>query len=213
MLFVFFASRVFSQEASLSSDPNAPQEQNDQTTVTLKNGQIVVTQPDRWTKTLDYSKTDKYIDRNLQKWIVSEESNPVKEALKVYKNKGKVLSREMWLVNKKGDVKTVVLEYDYPESQDKIIFSPNEDYVYYLGIGDMGNTVVFGVNLYTGKEFSLSAAVIDFTLTTCNDNKSYVVVQTDGDVLNYYIYTLAGDNIDTVTYGGSLADLSKDMCD
>jgi len=182
--------------------------------VSLKDGQIQVILSDSSIKTLDYSKDNKYSDLNLKKWIVYEKADPVKEAIKVYKNKAETSRvREVWIVDRDGKIKSVVLEYEYNEGKDKLVFSSDEDFVYYFGLSDHGGNVIYGVNLLDGKEFLVASNAVEFDVTTCPDDKSYVIVQVEGEVLNYYVYTLNGNNLDAATYSGTLAAFSKDVCD
>ena len=93
IILVFSTNFSLAQEIiELPAIKEAPQEDN-QTTVQLKDGKIQVTKPNEWTKTLDYSKENKYIDRGLKKWVVSEQSNPVDQALAIYKKKGNIYSK------------------------------------------------------------------------------------------------------------------------
>jgi len=137
--------------------------------VSLKDGQIQVILSDSSIKTLDYSKDNKYSDLNLKKWIVYEKADPVKEAIKVYKNKAETSRvREVWIVDRDGKIKSVVLEYEYNEGKDKLVFSSDEDFVYYFGLSDHGGNVIYGVNLLDGKEFLVASNAVEFDVFSWN---------------------------------------------
>ena len=68
------------------------------TEVRLEDGNIVIEGPDG-TKSLDYTKDIKYSNYRLKKWRVKEQSDPVSEALKVFKEKGApTYSKKVWII-------------------------------------------------------------------------------------------------------------------
>ena len=179
-------------------------------TVYIKDGKIMV-ETDEVTKALDYNEDDRYVQYNVAKWEVKEMADPVQEALNIYKKKGEdIYTRRIFIVDKASGGKNIYVEY-ISKKDDRLIFSPNEDFVYYIGLSPSGVSMAYGLNLVTNKTFILDEAE-SLNLAKCQDERSYVVVNKDGDNETYYIYELGGKMVNSLNYTGSNADISKMVC-
>ena len=196
ILFLSFAVSGFAQESS----------------VYLKDGNILIERGGE-TRALDYSKKQKYANYHLKKWNVKEELNPVQEALQVYSKKSTpVYDKKIWIVDKRDGTKGIYVEYKTNNERDRIVFSPSEDHVFYLGLSPLADTsVLYGRNLLTQERFSLNNTD-DFDLLNCPNKKSYVVVIEDGKVKTYHIYSLGGEKVDTISGVPSQRDLERYVC-
>lgn len=149
---------------------------------------------------------------NLKKWTVEESADPVKRALNVYKKKSEPqYTRRIWITGKTDGKKRLIAEYTARSGNDKVIFSPDEDFMYYLGAAPGGGSIVYGINLLSNKKFSLGAGN-NFQAVNCPDKTSYVVVRPDGQGEVYQVYTAAGKRMDTLTGLHSPVDIEKNLC-
>ena len=149
---------------------------------------------------------------NLKKWVVEENTDPVKHALEVYKKKSEPsYTRRIWLTGKLDGKKRLIVEYVPTGNNDKVIFSPNEDFMYYLGLTPGGQSTVYGINLLSNKKFSLGSGE-NFRTVNCPDKKSYVVVQPGGQGTIYQVYTIAGERMKTLTDLKNPLDIEKNLC-
>jgi len=180
----------------------------------LKDGQIGV-QTNRTLRVLDYSKEDKYSSAyQLDRWQIIEKTDPVREALKVYEKKSEPLyTRRFWIINKDDQNRKIVLEYTSHDLKERVIFTPEEDFVYYVNRIGEGPGVVTGMNLLTGKPFILAQSG-SFYLSTCPDRTTYVVVKDTAapDTSRYLIYSKSGENVDTVVFRGAPAAINTVIC-
>jgi hypothetical protein len=149
---------------------------------------------------------------NLKRWVVEENTDPVNRALEVYKKKSKPgYTRRIWLTGKADGKKRLIAEYVSLGGGDKVVFSPNEDFMYYLGLTPGGQSMVYGVNLLSNKKFSLGSGD-GFQAVNCPDKTSYVVVQPDGQSTIYQVYTSAGEPLEALTDLESPLDIEKNLC-
>lgn len=156
--------------------------------------------------------SDKPAVYNLKRWVVEENTDPVKHALEVYKKKSEPrYTRRIWLTGKTDGKKRLIVEYAPRGDDDKVIFSPNEDFMYYLGLTPGGQSIVYGVNLLSNKKFSLGSGE-NFHAVNCPDKKSYVVVQPDGQGTIYQVYSISGERMKTLTDLKSPLDIEKNLC-
>lgn len=157
-------------------------------------------------------KSDKPAVYNLKQWIVEENTDPVKHALEVYKKKSEPLyTRRIWLTGKTDGKKHLIVEYAARGDDDKIIFSPNEDFMYYLGLAPSGQSIIYGVNLLSNEKFSLGAGE-DFRMANCPDKNSYVIVRPGGQGAVYQVYTINGERMQTLTDLNNPLDIEKNLC-
>lgn len=149
---------------------------------------------------------------DLKKWIVEESSDPVKHALEVYKKKSEPqYTRRIWATGRADGKKRLLVEYISGTENDKVIFSPDEDFMYYLGLAPGGQNIVYGINLLSNKKFSLGAGN-NFQSVNCPDKQSYIVVQSGGQGAIYQVYSVAGQRMKTLTNLQSPMDIEKELC-
>ncbi|MFC1704615.1 hypothetical protein ACFL1E_07550 [Candidatus Omnitrophota bacterium] len=151
---------------------------------------------------------------NLEKWDVKTDSGSVEKALEVFKRKGQPrYSQKLWLVDKSDATKTIYVQYATGSAQGKVLFSPNEDFVFYSGLSPAGTSVVYGMNLITSDEFIVDSGV-DFNMFTCpNTNTSYVIVEQNGAAeVSYQVYNLNREKVVVLTEGVNLDNLGQYIC-
>ena len=128
------------------------------TAVKLKDGKIIMESPEG-TKALDYSAKDKYVPVQSKKWKVDTETDPVQEALKVFKSKEEPSYKQrVWITSKSDGTEKIYVEYRSKDKEPGLIFSPNEDYAYYWGLSDEGVSIVYGIDLSDESSFSFGSA-------------------------------------------------------
>ena len=156
--------------------------------------------------------SDKPAVYDLKRWVVEKDTDPVARALEVYKKRSEPRhNRRIWLTGKTDGKKRLIVEDAALGENDKIIFSPDENYMYYLGLAPGGQSIVYGVNLASNEKFSLGSGE-DFQAVNCPDKESYVVVQPDGQGTIYQVYTTNGERMETLTDLTSPLDLEKNLC-
>lgn len=163
-------------------------------------------------KTLPSGESDKPAVYRLKDWIVEQEADPVRHALEVYKKKSEPrYMKRVWVTGKKDGKKRLIVEYLSGGTDDRMVFSTDEDFMYYLGIAPGGQNMVYGVSLSSGKKFSLGAAE-NFNMVHCPGNKDYVVVQQGRGLAVYTIYTVTGERMKTLTNIQDPVDIEKSLC-
>ena len=152
---------------------------------------------------------------DLNKWQVKTESGAVEDALAVFKRKGQPrYKQKVWIIDKNDNTKTYLVEYSTNDaSQKKILFSPNEDFMFYLGLSPAGASVIYGMNLSTQEEFIVDSGV-DFSIFSCpNNTTSYVVIEQNGaQQARYHIYNFNRQKIDVLQEGVSLDNMASYIC-
>jgi len=107
---------------------------------------------------------------------------------------------------------TLIIGKSYSSEDNTLLFSPDGSKAFYMGLNSQGMNMVYGVNLSTSKTYSFGGAT-SFGLADCPKKGTYMAVHKDGDLSNSYaIYDLEGNSIDTVTYTGSINDISDVIC-
>jgi len=191
---VFFASNCFSAE----------------TKAYLQNGSIMVENEDG-IRSIDYSQSNKYQRYDLKKWRVREEGNPVQEALSVYNKKAAPLYKtKLWIIDKGNSGEKIFIEYSTTGNNNQVIFSPEEDIIFYLDVSLGGDQGIYGLNLLTKDKFFVDYAE-HFVLTTCNDQTTYLVIEKDGGQV-YYIYNLDGERINMIPIQGVGGNIQERIC-
>jgi len=175
----------------------------------LKDGKIMV-ETDSQTHMIDYSTDEKYVPvYNLKDWDVVEAPDKVQEALKVYKDKSQPLyTHRYWIVDKNDNTRKIIVEFTSRNERERVYFTPDEDYVFYLNLLPEGGSVVTGLNLATGQPFTVAQAG-SFYLNTCPDQTTYVVVKDIAGEQShrYLIYTKTGESVKTIQYNGDPASI------
>jgi len=177
--------------------------------VFLRDGSIVIDTEDG-KKLLDYSRLNKYSDYGLNNWSVKEEADLVEEAIRVYKRKGRPRYRKkVSIINRLNGDENIIVKYTPRKRNDRVIFSPDENFMYYIALSNRGDDVVYGLNLLTKKKFVVDSAD-DFVIVNCDGECSYIVTNKNTDM--HYVYTLEGAMTDAFRYGGNLRDVSDVIC-
>jgi len=147
--------------------------------------------------------TDQNYSRNigtgyghLDRWIVQEDET-VKQALEVYKRKAQPrYEKRIWIIDKRDEARRYPLDL-----RGKLSFSPNEDFVFWVGNSWLNNPMVYGIDLFGGRKFSIADSD-NFDLLRCNNQKTYVVIEKEkGDSTYYYVYDLDGQKKGTFQKG------------
>ena len=157
----------------------------------VKDGRIVV-ETAQGVKSIDYSQSPGQRYSRLQKWTVEEEVDKVGNALSVFRKRSEPLyKRKIWIFDKNGKQK-IFIEYTSGDDDTGIIFSPDEDFVFWLGRSWFGRPVVYGRKLSKGRNFAVANAT-NFELITCDNQQTYVVIKKAmKDATYYYIHDLNG---------------------
>jgi hypothetical protein len=156
--------------------------------------------------------SDKPAVYNLKQWVVEENTDPLRHALEVYKKKSESsYNKSIWITDRKTGKKHLIVQYAARSAGDKIVFSGDEKFLYYLGIAPGGQGMIYGVDLLSDKKFSLGAGESVSTIN-CPNKVSYVVVQQGEGTSVYQVYTTAGKKTQTLTDIQNPADLEKNLC-
>ena len=202
------------QEAGQEAVQEVEEEPTKENTVYLKDGKITI-ESDAGIKTIDYSQKPGTQVHKLNKWEVKTvRHDPVDEALKVYKNKsGSVYQKEIVLINKEDETQTIIVEYNVEGGNDKILFSPDENFMFYAGLLPGGTNIIYGMNLSTNEEFTLDSGV-DFDIFTCpNNNSSYIIVhQSDTEETIYQVYNFNREKLNVLTDSLTLDNMESYIC-
>ncbi|MCK5180160.1 MAG: hypothetical protein KAR32_11580, partial [Candidatus Omnitrophica bacterium] len=93
------------------------------------------------------------------------------------------------------------------------VFSPDEDFVYYVEISPDGRRRLKGVKVGSEEAFFVDAAVESFFIETCEDQgTSYLVVLDGSEVEGYYVYDLQGRLIVLPDMPADVNDLKHVIC-
>ena len=154
------------------------------------------------------SKTAVY---NLKQWVVEENTDSVQHALEVYKKKSESeYNKSIWITNRNTGQKHLIAQYAALNAGNKIVFSGDEKFMYYLGLAPGGQSMIYGVDLMSDKRFSLDAGD-NVSTVNCPNKKSYVVVQEGKDKSVYQVYTTSGKKAQTLT-DVQPVDIEKNLC-
>ncbi|MDP2653084.1 MAG: hypothetical protein Q8Q08_03525 [Candidatus Omnitrophota bacterium] len=149
---------------------------------------------------------------NLKRWTVEESADPVQRALGVYKKKSETrYNRRVWITNKADGTKKVLVEFTAGAAGGNVVFSPDEDFMYYLGVDNRGYNYVYGVNLLSSEKFTLGDAD-HFSTVNCPDKRTFVVLENYGKVTTHHVYTASGQEVKEPLDIKSPVDLEKSLC-
>lgn len=182
-----------------------------QNQVKLQDGKIIVQTPEE-TKILDYSAAEKYSVVELKRLNVRKESEVVEEALQVYKEKqAPVYSQKIWISQKDDGSQSILIEYKSLKEDSRVIFSPDEEFLYYIGLSALGENVVYGFNI-SAKEDLVFGAADDFQLKECPGSSDYFVLLKDNEDPRIIVYDAQGSKEDILYYTGDLTDINELIC-
>lgn len=176
----------------------------------LKDGKIVV-ETNEGVKAIDYNHEIQSVQKISEKWTVKEEINPVEEGLAVFKNKSTpvYLKRIVLLDKEHGD--DFIFEFYTDDKSHQTTYSPNKDYLYFLGTSSDGITSVYGHNIYTKKQFLIPDSR-DFQLLNCENQTSFIVVEKDEKEGDYFIYDLGGKELNHYSNLNAYDKLKNSVC-
>ncbi len=200
-VFLFSPLTIFAQETPVTKN-----------TVVLQDNQIIV-QTEQGAKALIYSEPDKYSDVQLKKWKIKEGTDTVSEALKVYKSRSAkpFKTKKIWLVNKNNEKQQIFVKYSYSGGREKVMFSPDEDFILFFDLSASGDTVIAAKNLVSREQFVLGKGR-DFNIMSCPDHKSYVIVQNEKGQNDYFVYDLKEHVTVDLDPAGPIENLDKFIC-
>ncbi len=180
--------------------------------VYVRDGRIII-ENEGGAKVIDYSAEDRYRPASPDDWRVSEERDPVDEALKVFKGRdGGVFRKKVRLFEKADGSKRFVVEYSTAERYDKFRITPDGRFAYYLALDDQGRPTLQGLNLLS-RETVIIGQADNFEIVQCGeDQPGYVVIEDDGGPLRYRIYSVEGVQEDIVGGVVGFSDLKNYVC-
>jgi len=155
----------------------------------------------------------------IKNWIVREEIDrvdevdKVKQALAVYKRrKNPTYLHKVWIYDKIVDQNDVYVDFITNDFNRDIVFSPNEDFVYYLEYSPEGEYKLYGVRIGTEETFFINTAE-DFFIKTCEQtDTSYVVLSKEGEIDSYHIFDLDGNKVQFIEKLENIDDLKSVIC-
>ena len=151
-----------------------------------------------------------------QKYTVKEETDIVEQALNVFKKKGRPSSlyrKRVWISDTLDGENTSFLSFTTNDRNESIVFSPDEEFVYYVEISSGGRRRLKGVKIGSREEFFVDAAVERFFIETCEDQKtSYLVVLDGKKIEGYHVYDLQGRSIVLPDMPADVNDLKRVIC-
>ena len=149
-----------------------------------------------------------------KRYIVEEETDIVERALNVFKSKGKSSSlyrKKVWLYNTLEDKDNVYISFTTNDQNAGIIFSPDEEFVYYLEMTPDGERRLNGIKIVGQEEFMISPAGNFFIETCAGRKKSYVIVTGD-DPKTYHVFDLNGEAVTVPDMPSDIDDLIDIIC-
>lgn len=131
-----------------------------------------------------------------KRYTVKEETDIVEHALNVFRKKGQSSSlykKKVWIYATPEEDNTSYLSFITNDQNESIVFSPDEDFVYYVEISPDGRRRLKGIKVGSEEAFFVDAAVESFFIETCEDQEtSYLVVLDGSEVEGYDVYDLQG---------------------
>ncbi len=160
------------------------------------------------------SSLNKEENSRIEKWKVYQEDVSVNKALHVFKSKSAGnYDKKVWIADNQDGSKRVLLKYATSDSGETVVFSPDDDFAFYVGSSGSGETEVFGVNLLSGSEFAVGSGD-DFNIVACPAGETYVVIKGNSGKPGYSIYTIKDQEADAINteYTGSIDDIKRYVC-
>jgi len=178
----------------------------------LKDNRIIVETPEG-DKAVDFTMDRGHRVYRLKNYTVKEEVNVVDEALKVFERKSPpVYSKKVWIYDQVEDRSQAYVEFMTNEFNEDIVFSPGEEFVYYLEYTPEGEHRLYGIKIGTEEKFFINTAE-DFFIETCEDkDTSYVIVAEDGQVDSYHVFDLEGSKVQFIEKLDNIEDLKNVIC-
>ncbi|MBN1870414.1 MAG: hypothetical protein JW847_07575 [Candidatus Omnitrophica bacterium] len=153
---------------------------------------------------------------NTKRYTVKEETDIVKRALDVFKRKSKSSSlykRRFWIYETLNEDNESYLSFMTNDQNAGIVFSPDEDFVYYVEISPDGRHRLRGFNVESQKRFPVNEDIDRFYIETCEDaGASYLVVLDSEEAGGYSVYDLDGESVVLPDMPADVNDLKNVIC-
>ena len=149
-------------------------------------------------------------------YTVKEETDIVKRALDVFKKKSKPSSlyrKKIWLYATSQEDNASYLSFMTNDQNESIVFSPDEDFVYYFEIAPGGDRRLRGYKVGSDETFFVGTAADSFFIETCGETQaSYLVVLDGKEIEGYHVYDLEGGAIHLPDMPADVNDLKNVIC-
>ena len=145
---------------------------------------------------------------------VKEETDTVEAALNVFKNKGKsssLYTKKVWLYNTLQDDNASYLSFMTNDQNASIVFSPDEEFVYYIEMTPDGQRRLNGVRISTQEQFFINPAS-SFFIETCEGEQNSYVIVTDDTASAYHVFDLNGTAVTLPDTLSDIGDLQNVIC-
>lgn len=147
---------------------------------------------------------------------VKEETDTVKRALDVFKKKGKrssLYKKRVWIHDTLQEDNASFLSFMTNDQNEGIVFSPDEDFVYYIEVTPGGRRSLKGLKIGSKEDFFVDEAVGRYFIETCEASKvSYLVVLDGKEVEGYHVYDLEGRPLVLPDMPADVNDLKNMIC-
>ena len=191
--------------------PAGAQSQDQVNKAVLRDGEIVVETPNG-VNVIDYDAPVRYQPYKSKKWTIESETSPVREALTVYEGKSQPLYKTTVYISQKGRAEpSLLFTYQSRDRDSEIIFSPDENFIYYIDTTDEGDHIIHGFQLKTSEDFLVGPGM-SLDILDCPRHDYFLVVEEDELDAHYVIYNMKGNRINTFNKRESIEDLIPFIC-
>ncbi|MCD4779646.1 MAG: hypothetical protein K8S27_03740 [Candidatus Omnitrophica bacterium] len=202
MIIIFFVSGSFAAAQDIDGQPNRAR---------VQDGKIVIETPGG-TNVVDYKAKKKYRSVSPRKWKVEKQRDPVTEALRIYEEKSKPLYTYRVFLSYRGQQEpSIIFSYKSTEDDSEVIFSPDENFLYYIDVSGEGTRIIHGLNLKTSRDFEIGPGD-ELDLIHCPDKNYYVVIEEGSDVSYHTIYRSTGERVNILNKRENIEDLVPFIC-
>ncbi len=149
-----------------------------------------------------------------KRYTVKEETDVVEKALNVFKNKGKSSSlyrKNIWLYSTLEDDSASYISFTTNDQNTGIVFSPDEEFVYYIETTPDGERRLNGIRISTQEPF-FNTTASGFFIETCEGGQNSYVIVTDDDPAAYRVFSLEGESIVLPDAPADIDDLKNIIC-
>lgn len=149
-------------------------------------------------------------------YTIKEETDVVEQALQVFKKKSKpssIYRKKVWIYDTLGEDNASFLSFTTNDQNSDIVFSPDEDFVYYVELSPNGRRRIAGVKVGSDKKFYVGASIGSFYIETCEEKETdYLVVLDDAEDGGYRVYDLEGQSVLLPDMPASVDDFKRAIC-
>lgn len=147
------------------------------------------------------------------RYTVKEKTEMVKRALKVFRDRAETspyYHKRYWLYDTLHEDNTSYLSFTTNDQNADLVFSPDEQFAYYLEVTPGGQSRLTGIKIDTKSKFFIQPAG-DFYIETCDESqKSYVIVTEDAGT--YHVFDLNGKEVTIPDMPADINDLKNVIC-